>query len=132
VATNREALIEKLVVSLHLNVAERRQLGVSGEEATSAVKRILDAKGVFPPNARIWAPGDMVFEGFFLVKRPHAKVDMIWQRSSPTKPTELSERRSEDYEGVDQAITRFIEKEWSNGIDGIRVVPHAQRKTSDQ
>jgi hypothetical protein len=44
VTATREALIEKLVISLHLSVPERRLLGsecVSVEEVTAVVKRLL-------------------------------------------------------------------------------------------
>jgi len=55
VTTPREALLEKLVVSLHLNMPERQMLGsdaVSVEEVAAVVKRLLDKNGVFPPNAK--------------------------------------------------------------------------------
>lgn len=127
--TIRETLIEKLVVSLHLNVPERQLLGsdsLSVEEVDAAVKRLIERIGVFPPHARIWKPGKSVFEGFFLVKRPERKIEMVWQRSKPIKPTELAERGSTDFEDLDQAILRFIERERSNGIDGVRVTPRSQ------
>lgn len=122
--TNRETLIEKLVVSQHLNVAERQVLGsrLSVEEVAAAVKRVFEQNGMFPPHARFWKPGKSVFEGFFLVKRPHGRVEMACQRSSPTNPTELAEQGSTEYEDVDEAVSTFIDKEWSNGIDGIRVI----------
>jgi hypothetical protein len=122
VTATREALIEKLVVSLHLNVVERRLLGsdcVSVEEVAAVVKRLLEQNGVFPPIARFWKPGELVFEGFFLVRRPDGKVQMAWQRSNPIKPTELADRSSSEYENPDEAVSRFIEREWSKGIDGI-------------
>jgi hypothetical protein len=51
----REALIEKLVVTLHLNVPERQMLGshdLSVAEVAAVVKRLLERDGVFPPNAK--------------------------------------------------------------------------------
>jgi hypothetical protein len=118
----REALLEKLVVSLHLNVHERRMLGsecVSVEEVAAVVKRLLEENGVFPPKARPWQPGEMVFEGFFLVKRPDGKVQMSWQRSNPIRPTELADQGSSEYDDLDEAVSRFIQSEWNRGIDGI-------------
>jgi hypothetical protein len=73
-----------------------------------------------------------MFEGFFLVKRPDGKVQMAWQRSNPIKPTELAEHGRTDYEDVDQAISRFIEKEWSEGIDGITFALEASPKPPNQ
>jgi hypothetical protein len=67
VTTIRETLIEKLIVSLHLSVPERQLLGsdsLSVEEVGAAVKRLFECNGVFPPHARIWKPGESVFEGF--------------------------------------------------------------------
>src|SRR5689334_967429 len=108
---NRQALVEKLVVSLHVNVHERQLFGSEGlsvEEVAAAVKRVFERNGAFPPHARPWKPGEAVFEGFFLLKRPGGKIEMAWQRSHPIKPTELAERGSTDYEGLDGAISAFI------------------------
>jgi hypothetical protein len=129
VTATRETLIEKLVVSLHLNVVERRLLGsdcVSVEEVSAVVKRLLEQNGVFPPTARLWKPGELVFEGFFLVRRPDGKVQMAWQRSNPIKPTELADRNSSEYDDLDEAVSRFIVSEWSTGIDGIRLMRRSQ------
>jgi len=76
VTTIREALIEKLVVSLHLSVPERQLLGsdcLSVEEVAAAVKRLFERNGVLPPHARIWKPGESIFEGCFLMKLPKEK-----------------------------------------------------------
>ena len=63
VTTPREVLLEKLVVSLHLNVPERRILG-------SDSVSMLRTNKVFPPTAKTWQPGEPVLKGFFLVVRP--------------------------------------------------------------
>lgn len=121
-AANREALLEKLVVSQHLNVPERQTLGsdaVSFAEVADVVKRLFERNGVFPPAARSWKPGEVVFEGFFLVKRPDGKVEMAWQRSNPIRPNELADHGSSEYDNLDEAISQFIENGWSKGIDGI-------------
>jgi len=122
VLTPREALIEKLVVTLHLNVPERQMLGsddVSVAEVAAVVKRLLERDGVFPPNAKPWQPGEAVFEGFFLTKRPDGKVQMTGQRHNPIRPDELAEQVTYESDDLDQAVGRFIRREWSNGIDGI-------------
>jgi hypothetical protein len=122
----REALIEKLVVLLHLNVPERRMLGadcVSVEEVAAVVKRLLEQNGVFPPTAGHWQPGEIVFEGHFLVKRPDGRVQLTCQRGYAIRPTELAERASSEYDNVDDAVSRFIESEWSRGIDGTTLLP---------
>jgi hypothetical protein len=120
--TPREALIEKLVVSLHLNVLERQMLGsdeVSVAEVAAVVKRLLERDGVFPANAKPWQPGAPVFEGFFLTKYPDGKVQMTGQRPHPIRPYALAEQVSYECDGLDQAVQKFISKAWSNGIDGI-------------
>jgi hypothetical protein len=122
----REALIEKLVVSLHLSVPERGILGgtsVSFEEVACVVSRFLQRDGVFPPAAKQWQPGQTVFEGFFLLKRPDGTVRMTWQRSHPIRPSELAECNSSDFDNADKAVAAFIKSEWSTGIDGIAVSP---------
>jgi hypothetical protein len=122
VTTTREALIQKLVVSLHLNVPERQMLGsdsVSVDEVAAVVKRLLKQNGVFPPTARHWRPGETVFEGFFLANRPDGRVQVVWQRSNPIRPDELADQGSSEYADLDEAVSRFIQSEWSKGIDGI-------------
>jgi hypothetical protein len=103
VTTNREALIEKLVVSLRLGVPERRLLDldcVSIGKVAAAVKRLFSQHGVFPPHARLWKPGELAFEGYFLVKRPDGRVELAWQRGNAHKPTELADRSSTVYEDI--------------------------------
>ena len=122
----REALVEKLVVSLHLNVPERQMLGsdcVSVEEVAAVVKRLFEQVGHFPPIARLWQPGELCFEGFFLVERPDGKIQMAWQRSNPIDPKQLAEQSSSEFSDPDEAILAFIESEWPEGIDGIALSP---------
>jgi hypothetical protein len=98
----REAMIERLVTSLHLNVPERQMLGsdsVAAEEVAGVVKRLLERNGVFPLNAKTWQPGETVF--------------------NPIRPTELADHGRSDYDNIDEAISAFITREWSSGIDGI-------------
>lgn len=119
---SREDLLEKLVTTLHLSVPEREALGVASvsvSEVTAIVKRLLESNGVFPISAKAWQPGQPVFEGFFLLRKPHGGVRLTAQRSDPVNPTVLADQKSWEYENVDDAISRFICSEWSNGIDGI-------------
>jgi hypothetical protein len=44
---------------------------------------------------------------------------MNWQRSNPISPRELADKGSAEFDHVDAAVSAFIEREWSNGIDGI-------------
>ena len=56
--SEREGLLEKLLVSLHLSVPERQMLGsasISVDEVAAVVKRLLDRNGVFPAQARTTA-----------------------------------------------------------------------------
>ena len=111
----REAVLEKLAVSLHLSVPERQTLGstpISTEEIAGIVKRLLNRNGVFPPHAKPWEPGETVFEGFFLVKHPDGTVIMNWQRSNPIRPTELAAQGSAEFNDVDEAVSAFTQREW--------------------
>src|SRR5689334_5489044 len=122
----RGTLIEKLVVSLHLNVLDRQMLGsncVSFEEVAAVVKRLFERDGVFPTTAQHWQPGKVVLEGHFLVRCPDGKVQLAWQRGDPVRPTELADKSSSEYDDVDKAVSRFIQCEWSRGIDGIALTP---------
>jgi hypothetical protein len=118
----RKNLLEKLVVSLHLNVPERQSLGgesVSAKEVAAIVKQLLETNGVFPLNAKPWQPGGAVFEGFFLVKQSSGGIRLAWQRPHPINPYVLADQGSSHFDDVDEAISTFMRKEWSNGIDGI-------------
>ena len=120
--STREALLEKLIVSLHLSVPERRMFGstsISMEEVAVIVKRLLDRNGVFPPNGKPWQPGETVFEGFFLVKHRDGTVNLSWQRSNPVMPTELVEQGCSKFDDLDTAVSAFIQRALSDGIDGI-------------
>lgn len=94
---------------------------VSVKEVAAVVKRLLEKTGVFPPNAKPWQPGESIFEGFFLMKRPNGKVRLAWQRGNPIKPSELVDQGSSEYDNTDDAISGFIQREWSTGIDGINL-----------
>jgi hypothetical protein len=118
----RQDLLEKLVASLHLNVPERKLLGVDtvpAKEVAVIVKRLLETNGVFPLNAKPWQPGEPVFEGFFLMRQPNGSVRLAWQRHHPINPYLLADQGSWDCDSTDEAISRFMRSEWGNGIDGI-------------
>ena len=122
--TDREALIEKLVVSLHLSVSERHLLGsdsVSIEELSRAVKRVFGKHDLFPPHARLWQSGQSVFDGFVLIRQPDGKLS--WQRSNPGNPAELADRGSIVFDNPDEAIVSFIDRQWRRSIDTIHVTP---------
>jgi len=44
---------------------------------------------------------------------------MNWQRSNPIRPTELADQGGAKFDDLDTAVSAFIEREWSDGIDGI-------------
>ena len=118
----RQDLLEKLVTTLHLSVPEREELGLASlplNEVAAIVKRLLETNGVFPVSAKPWQPGQPVFEGFFLVKKPHGGIRLTAQRSDPINHSVLADQKTWEYDRVDDAISRFIRAEWSNGIDGF-------------
>ena len=94
---------------------------ISCEEVGFVVRRVLESNGVFPPEAKVWQPGETVFEGWFLVKHTNGIVRLHWQRHHPIQPTELAESRSSDFHDLDKAVSAFIQNEWNNGIDGIPI-----------
>ncbi len=77
---DRNSLIEKLVLTLHLNVAERSMLGaepVRECEVPTVIKRVLKDCGRFPPDATPWQQGQNVFEGHFLEVRPDGRLRAV-------------------------------------------------------
>jgi hypothetical protein len=96
---------------------------VSVTEVGAVVKRLLERDGVFPRKAKPWQPGEVVFEGFFLMKRPDGKVQLTGQRHHPIRPYELADKVTYEFDDLDQAVWSFISTEWSHGIDGIHLSP---------
>jgi hypothetical protein len=122
----RGRLIEKLVSTLHLNVAERKALGpepVSRIEISAAILRIFTNSGRFPPHARPWQPGLTVFEGHFLELLGDGRIRLWCQRSLVTNPAQLGGQIYQDFSDSTKAIEEFITREWAKGnIDGIQFV----------
>jgi hypothetical protein len=122
---DRAALIEKLITTLHLNVAERQCLGsapILYAEIASAVELSLRATGWFPPSARPAEPGRPVFEGHFLQALPEGCVRLWVQRAHPISPTRLAYQAYEDFGDAEPAIRNFLSREWQSGdIDGIAI-----------
>jgi hypothetical protein len=124
---DRAELVEKLVTTLHLNVAERKMLGaepVRQAEITSAVMRVLNSVGKFPPNAEPAQPRQTLFEGHFLQTLPDGIVRLWLQRHHPTNPLELAAQKHEDFSDKKEAVHEFVTREWQYGqIDGIPILP---------
>jgi hypothetical protein len=120
----REQLIEKLVTTLHLNVPERTALSpkiVRYSEVVAVIRRSLNEKGCFPPNARPWQQGELVHEGAILQKLSNLKFKLTLQRSHPIAPNVLVDKIEREYVLAGTAIRAFVRLEWPNGIDGIRI-----------
>jgi hypothetical protein len=122
---DRTALVEKLVTTLHLNVAERQLLGpepICYEEIASAVMRVFGKTGWFPPNARPAQTGHSVFEGYFLQRLPDGGARLWLQRPYPVDPTAIADQQHEDFADAERAIDNFVSREWGrSGIDGIPI-----------
>ncbi|MGA2277612.1 MAG: hypothetical protein ABSG00_08405 [Terracidiphilus sp.] len=121
--TERRSLIEKLVTTLHLNVAERKLLEpvpVSKSEISAAIMSVFKELGHFPPQASVWQPGNSVFEGYFLELLTDGRVRLLCQRHIATTPMQLGGQSYVDFSDASQAIDEFIMREWtSRDIDGI-------------
>jgi hypothetical protein len=112
--TKRTALLTKLIVNGHVNVAERRALGiVSRREVAEIVKSIVVRDGSFPLHSP-----NQAYEGAVLALVPSG-AEIIWQRTYPWDPNKIAERRGKAFTEIDQAIQEFIDSEWGRGIDGI-------------
>jgi hypothetical protein len=120
----REQLVEKLVREMHLNVPERSALSppsVRYAEVAAVIERVLDEAEYFPPNARPWQEGRLVYEGAILQKLSNRKFRLTLQRSHAIAPHVLAEKRVRDYVLAATAIRAFIRSTWPKGIDGIRI-----------
>ncbi len=66
----RHKLINKLIVNLHLNVKERKELegNLLLSDIRDAIKQELMNNKYYPLTAFVWGKGKPVFEGFFIEK----------------------------------------------------------------
>jgi hypothetical protein len=97
--SEREQLVEKLVREMHLNVPERAALSpssVSYAEVAAVIERVLDETEYFPPDARPWQEGSLVYEGAILQKLSNCKFRLTLQRSHTVAPQVLAEKSSHD------------------------------------
>ena len=114
---NRKDLLSKLVIHGHLNVAERQSLGIVNlQEVRELVKSLLLIHSAFPFDRESRA----VYEGATLNRNPIG-IEIIWRRAYPSDPFIVAERHTETFTDVDAAVERFVEAEWSSGIDGIKL-----------
>jgi hypothetical protein len=120
----RAQLIEKLVTTFHLSVAERQSLGsetIRKSEVARVIARVLVENGRFPSHARRWTPGKVVYEGYRIEITPNGIVRLSVQRGDAINPSQLAGERDWDFSIADEAIDQFISGEWPNGeIDGVR------------
>lgn len=113
----RSGLIRKLLLNLHVNVAERQILGILHEdEVAEAVRAILDEQGAFPKRRQ----GPVVYEGA-VITADNGKPEITWERPLPLDLTVIAEQRIRTFPNVDSAIRAFIDSEWPRGIDGITI-----------
>jgi hypothetical protein len=93
-------------------------------EISSAIIRVLNSVGRFPPNAGPARPRRAVFEGHFLQTLPDGIVRLWLQRHHPSNPHEPAKQKHEDLSDQEKAVHEFIAGEWQHGqIDGIPILP---------
>jgi hypothetical protein len=115
--SDRSELIEKLVLNLHVSVAERQLLGVVHEgEIAEVIRAILDQQGSFPRPRR----GAAIYEGA-VITTDTGHPEITWERSHPINPTVLAEERQQSFNDLESAIRAYIDSEWPQGIDGIAI-----------
>lgn len=114
----RTLLLRKLIVDRHLNVAERQLVvQVRRQEVVAILRSILRANSVFPEEGR----EGFAYEGA-TIGRVSSGAQITHSRTHAVHPQTVAERRIDRYENLDVAIEAFIDREWSEGIDGIPVV----------
>ena len=113
----RAELIKKLVLNLHVNVAERQFLGTLHEgEIAEVIRTILGERGAFPMPRQ----DGLVYEGA-VITTDTGLTEVTWERSHPLNPTVLAERRWQRFTDLDSVIRAYIDSEWPQGIDGIAI-----------
>jgi len=113
----RTDLIRKLVTTLHLSVAERRELlePAHVEEAVAVVVDELLRHGFFP--RRLWREGERCGDGVVLELLANGRVRAQHQVSTAwMTPAHLDEVEFPD---AQTAALHLVEKNFSGGIDGI-------------
>lgn len=112
----RAAILHKLVVDGHVNVAERKTLGaVNRSEVAALLKSLLYQDRLFPKQK-----AGAVYEGSTLSLLPDG-VRLSRQRAYPSNPFTVAERSEQDFARIEDAIEAFIDSEWGNEIDGVRL-----------
>jgi hypothetical protein len=115
--SDRKDLLRELVVQGHLNVSQRQVLGaVSRREVTELVKSLLLLQGAFPLRGH----SNAVHDGPTL-NQTSSGTEITWRRAYPWDPFTVAESQTEIFTDVDSAIKRFVESEWSSGIDGVEL-----------
>jgi hypothetical protein len=115
----RTELVRKLVSRFHVNVSERRELGgrVQRSEVVEAILAILNEVGFYPPYVRPWKPGQPAYEGTVLERLPSGGFRAHLQRISPLGL--VTGIYLKDYTDGFVAVGELIDREFSNGFDGI-------------
>jgi len=117
---DREALIRKLVTTLHLSVPERKMLGEAPrmEEVVAVVVDELFRRGSFPRPA--WREGEPCGDGTVLELRPDGRVRVQRQFSSPwMTPEHIDESEFPD---ARSAAAHLVRQDFAGGIDGVCII----------
>ncbi|MGI4826621.1 MAG: hypothetical protein ACRYFU_00265 [Janthinobacterium lividum] len=119
----RQDLIELLVLTGHLDVEQRQQLGTRGVQRSEVGKVILKEltrSGWYPANARPWPCNGQLYEGCVLHQVNEDRVELWTHRHGAISADEIAEQRHKTYNAPSQAIQGFISGEWPlENIDGI-------------
>lgn len=93
-------------------------------EVAEVLRYLLSSDGAFPRQAREGA----VYEGASIARRSSG-AQITWERGYAWDPSTVAERRKQTFSDLDTAIEAFIDSEWPNGIDGIRLSNGDSRAT---
>jgi hypothetical protein len=111
----RAALIRKLIVHGHVNDEQGRSLGaIDRQEVPQILRSLLLMDGVFPAAAI----EGVVYEGASIA-RVLSGLQITLQLANAERPSVVAERGVENFSDMESAIERYIDLEWSQGIDGI-------------
>lgn len=119
-----EDLAHRLISGEKLKPEERKSVkknGIGVDELIRSICSVLMREGHFPPQAKVWTPGEEVYDGAFLELMKDGHCRFHFQKARELDAFILEEGRCVVLDKVEEAITRYIQWRWKDGIDGIAI-----------
>lgn len=119
-----ENIADRLIAGEKLKPEERKSIkksGIAVEDLIHSIQTILSREGFYPPQAIVWTPGEEVFDGAFLEWMKDGRCRFHFQKARELDAFILEEGRCVMMDKAEEAVTRYIQWRWKEGIDGIPI-----------